>query len=520
MEYIVSAEEMKRADRTTSEVFGLSPEVLMERAALAVCEEITDPHAENRVLVFAGAGGNGGDGIAIARILHQRGAEVLLIAVGEIEKYREITRKQLETAMRYGVPLIRLSDAADAEAVRMIAERRFDVIVDALFGIGVTRPLAGVWSAAVALITELKAAAGGRVRVVSVDLPSGIHTDTGEVCGIAVRADLTVTMNHRKLGLVLYPGAEYAGQVRVVDVGITKESFGEEHPQFAALDEEPRSCFPARDPAANKGGFGKILLIAGNGSIGGAPILAAEAAFAAGAGMVRVFTEQKNRTALLGACPEALIDTWDETQPIERMTETLKNALSWATACVIGPGIGTDERAAVLLETVLENDRLPLVIDADGLNLIARRPELKDAAAAYRQADRWPVLTPHVGEFARLSGLDADTVKKEFLTAPKKLAEELSCTILCKDARSVTTQAGRRTQILNIVGNSGMATAGSGDVLAGIIGALAAQGLQPYDAAAVGAYLHGLAGDAAAASCGEAAVTASEIVTHLGVVLK
>ena len=526
MEYIVSAEEMKRADRTTSEVFGLSPEVLMERAALAVSDEIGRIFTEHsmagspRVLIFAGNGGNGGDGIAIARILHQRGVEVLLIAVGEIDRYRDITRNQLETAMRYGVPLIRLSDAGDTEAVRMITQRRFDVIVDALFGIGVTRPLAGVWSAAVALIREFKAAEGDRVRIVSVDLPSGIHTDTGEVCGIAVRADLTLTMNHKKLGLVLYPGAAYAGEVRILDVGITEESFGDDLPCIAALDEDPRVCVPERVPSANKGGFGKVLIVAGNGTIGGAAILAAKAAFATGAGMVRVLTEEKNRTALLSACPEALSEVWEEALPFNRMQETLETALSWATACVIGPGIGTDERAAELLKGVLLNDRLPLIIDADGCNLIARHEELRAEVTSYRRAAKWPILTPHVGEFARLSDRDPQTVKKEFLTAPQRLAEELSCTVLCKDARSITAQAGRRTAIINLSGNSGMATAGSGDVLAGIIGALAAQGMQPFDAAATGAYLHGLAGDAAAADCGEAAVTASGIVAHLGEILR
>ncbi|MBR5116661.1 MAG: NAD(P)H-hydrate dehydratase, partial [Lachnospiraceae bacterium] len=478
-----------------------------------------DP-ARQRVLVFSGGGGNGGDGIAVARILHQRGAEVLLVTVGEIDGYREIAKKQLEIAMRYGVPLIRLGDPGDTEAVRLITKLRFDVIVDALFGIGVTRPLSGVWSAAVALIRELKAASGDRIRILSIDLPSGIHTDTGEVCGIAVRADVTVTMNYRKAGITLYPGADLAGKVRVVDVGITPESFGEEMPLLAALNEDPREGIPARVPSANKGGFGKVLIIAGNGNVGGAPILAAGAAFAAGVGMVRVFTEQKNRTALLSTCPEALIDTWDEEAPIGRMNETLKSALAWATACVIGPGIGTDERALELLRVVLEDGRLPLVIDADGCNLIARHAELKSAVRTYRQEERWPILTPHVGEFARLSGLDIPAVKREFFTAPKKLAEELSCTILCKDARSVTAQAGRKTQILNLTGNSGMATAGSGDVLAGIVGALAAQGMQPYDAAAVGAYLHGAAGDAAASVTGEASLTASELVRHMGEILR
>ncbi|MCR4764040.1 MAG: NAD(P)H-hydrate dehydratase [Lachnospiraceae bacterium] len=524
MEYIVSAKEMKTADRNTSEIYGLSPEVLMERAALAVADFLSQEWKDKAaaagrdtpcVLVFAGSGGNGGDGIAVARILHQRGARVLLVTVGEIGKYHEIAQKQLDTAMRYDVPMICLRQAKETEAVRMLTERRFDYLVDALFGIGLTRPLTGVHSAAVALINSLRETERDSLLVVSIDLPSGINTDTGEICGIAVQADVTITMNYKKRGMVLFPGAKAAGRIVTADVGITPESFQDEKPELVAFTEEPGKLLPPRPDASHKGSFGKLLIIAGNGSIGGAAILSARGALSAGVGMVRVFTEKKNRTALLQALPEALIDTWDEALPAERMDDTLDAAISWANACVIGPGIGTGESARRMLMRVLSENRLPLVIDADGCNLIAADPSVREAVKAYRPMEGWPVLTPHRGEFARLTGIRAAEGESVILSAPLKLARELSCTVLCKDARSVTARADCTQQVINLSGNNGMATAGSGDVLAGIVGALAAQGMNSMEAASVGSHLHGLAGDRAAARFGKAAMTAGDIVTGL-----
>ncbi len=524
MEYIVSTEEMRLADRNTSAIFGLSEMVLMERAALACVSVLTDRFMAGRdmsvsplgVLIFAGSGGNGGDGIAVARLLHQRGCQVLLVTVGEIDRFSEIATKQLEIAMKYEVPMIRMREASEAEAVRIIAERRFDVIVDAIFGIGVSRPLSGVHAAAVAMIQHLRSIEVGRPAVVSIDMPSGIHTDTGEVCGIAVQADLTVTMNHKKLGLVLYPGAVHAGEIVVADVGITAESFADQAPAVRAYCENPSDLLPARNPAGNKGTFGKLLIVAGNTSIGGAPILAARAAFAAGAGMVRVFTAAANRIPLLNACPEALIDTWEETDEPAEVAAALQRALAWSNACVIGPGIGTGETAACMLKTVLENGSLPLIIDADGCNLIAEDPWVREALKSYSQdGDIWPVLTPHPGEFAGLAGLENAQVRKNLLTAPKELADELNCTVLCKDARSITAQAGEDAQILNLSGNCGMATAGSGDVLSGIAGALACAGMGAMETASVAAYLHGLAGDRAAKNLGTRSMTAMDEVSGL-----
>ncbi len=526
MEYIVSKKEMQQADRSTQEVYGIGWEVLMERAALCVTETLKNEYAAAggkglpRVLVFAGGGGNGGDGIAAARILHTMGAAVLLVTVGDVSSYGEKAVKQLDIAMKYDVPFIRMQEPADAEAVRMVTGARFDYIVDALFGVGLSRPLSGVYSAAVALMMQLRENGAHAPRILSIDLPSGLDTDTGEILGMAVRADLTLTMGFRKRGITLYPGASCAGEIRVADVGITEESFLGELPVLAAFDEDPRQLLPARDPAGHKGSFGKLLIAAGNGHTGGAAILCARAAFAAGAGMVRVFTEKKNRTAILSAVPEAIVDCWDEEMPEDRIGELLREGLKWATACVAGPGLGTDRHAVRILTEILSDGRLPLVLDADACNMIALDPQLKELAVGYRGEACWPVLTPHIAEFARLAGIGASEAARHTEEKTQDLAQELFCTVLCKGARSYTAQAGMRTVILNLTGNAGMGTAGSGDVLAGIIGAFAAAGMEAMDAAAAGSYIHGLAGDGVAAKKGQYAMTASDLIDGLGEILR
>ncbi len=526
MEYIVNTEEMRLADGNTSAVFGLSGAVLMERAALEVVDAVVRDYAEKggtgapRVLIFAGTGGNGGDGIAAARILHQRGSQTLLVLVGEIADLSPAARDQLDTAMKYCVPLICLKHPDEAEAVRMVTEWRFDHVIDAIFGIGVSRPLTGIQAVAVSLINRLTGKENGGLTCVSIDMPSGIDTDTGEVQGIAVKADITVTMDHKKRGLVLYPGASYAGRIVKASAGITAESFLDRLPLVSAYDEAPGELLPVRNGAFNKGDYGKLLIIAGNGDIGGAPVLCARGAMAAGAAMIRVFTEKKNRTPLLQTVPEALVDVWDEEEPVDRTRERLENVLPWAGACVIGPGIGTDARAKAMLTMLLFVAEIPLVIDADACNLIAGDEGLKELLKKYEGKGILPILTPHVGEFSRLSGRDISDVKKNIIDAAYETAQELRCTVLLKDARSVTAHAGRRERMINLSGNSGMATAGSGDVLAGIIGALSLRGTGAGDPASVGAYIHGLAGDAAAASVGEAAMTAGDIAQAVREVLR
>ena len=467
MKYLVSAAEMRRYDNNTIDKIGIPAMVLMERAALAAVERIK-MHCEGRkgkkhVLILAGMGNNGGDGLAVARLLAENRmneCSVEVWCVGNQEKASAQWKSQRAILEHYPVKFVE-------EPVL----EYYDVIVDALFGVGLSREVAGEYAHAIKIYNALE---GWKLAL---DLPSGIDSDTGRVWGVAVRADETVTFGFVKRGLVLYPGCEYTGLLHCADIGITKASFFGEEPEMFAYDEEVRELLPKRNPAGNKGTFGKVLLVAGSLNMAGASILAARGAYRAGAGMVKVITHQENRTILQQAVPEALLGTYED----------LAESISWADVLVIGPGLGMSEESYGALKILLSEPGKPLVVDADGLNLLAKYPELKALLAEAGKNGRDIILTPHVGELARLAGCTVSECKENLWVIADKVAEELHAVVAAKDARTFIC-AKDAPICLNVSGNSGMATAGSGDVLAGIIGALAAQGMSAYRAASVGAY--------------------------------
>lgn len=490
MRYLVSAAEMKRYDGNTIGQIGIPACVLMERAAMAAAEAAEAHCADRgcRVLVAAGMGNNGGDGLAAARLLAEKGCLVDVWCVGNREKASEQFTKQRDILEHYPVRFVE-----EPEKVG------YSVIIDALLGVGLNREVTGEFQRAIETIRNL----GG--WKLSLDLPSGIDSDTGKVLGCAVRADMTVTFGFCKRGLVLYPGKDYAGQVRIADIGITENSFFGQEPEMYCYDEAPVSLMPGRAGNGNKGTFGKVLLAAGSMNMAGAAILASAAAYRAGAGMVKVISPKENRVILQQAVPEALFGTGEE----------LINSLSWADVIAVGPGIGQGQEALDWLEGCIREGRKPLVIDADGLNLLSAHPSVRDILAQQGSAGREIILTPHVGELARLRGKTAAACKEALCREGLALAEELHSTVAAKDARTFICRQGEKICV-NTSGNSGMATAGSGDVLTGVIAGLLAQGMKGYEAAAVGAYLHGCAGDLAAEHKGEYACVAGDIMEKIG----
>lgn len=522
--YLLSAAEMKRYDRNTSEYFGVPPMVLMERAALAAAEEIqVRCGPKGRVLVAAGCGNNGGDGIAVGRLLLLAGYDVDVWLVGEREKCSGETRRQLEIIEKYGCPV-----------QSKIGNGEYDIIVDALFGIGLSRNLEGIYARAAEEINRSDA------FVCAVDLPSGIHTDTGEIMGTAVRADLTVTFAFWKLGHVLYPGCRYAREVVCRQIGITKESFLGKEPGVYTYCGNARLLLPDRDAAGNKGTFGKVLVIAGSLNMSGACELCAKSAYRTGAGMVKVVTPEENRLILQQKVPEALLLTYrvhtpeaadgslperqtfgqNREEPGERFRqefwEKMREALAWADVIVIGPGLGQGEEAGQLLTWALTETGKPIVVDADGINLLARDKALQRYLEEHAGDGRQIVMTPHAGEFARLYGCGVEEGKKGILHKAKELADRYGCTVAAKDARTVVASCRKRERYLNTSGNDGMATAGMGDVLAGITGGLMAQGMTAGEAAEAGVYLHGHAGDLAALETGRHGLMAGDVVRRLG----
>lgn len=496
MKQIVDSRQMKELDRYTIEEMGVSSIVLMERAALAVVEELKDSFDTKKILVVCGSGNNGGDGVAIARILHVQGYSVDIFMAGKKEAFTEETRIQWKIAGNYGNSLV--NNPVFSE---------YTTIVDAVFGIGLSREVTGIYGELFRKINE------SNVPVLSVDIPSGIHGTTGQVMGIGIRANTTVTFAYGKTGLYLYPGAEYAGNIVVKDIGICKE----EKEALFALEESEYHWLKKRTPGGNKGTFGKVLIVAGSKDMCGAAYFAGKAALFSGAGMVKIFTAECNRMILQQLLPEALLTTYESTQSKSEVTEKLKKAREWADVEAVGPGLGNSVQAEWLMEELLKESeenavQKPLVIDADGLNWLSRHREL------LRSIKRPCILTPHMGEMTRLSGYSMEVLKEDPVQYLKKFRQIYPVTVILKDARTLTG-CSDDSYYLNLTGNSGMATAGSGDVLTGIVAGILAQSVVPEKAAPLAVWLHGKAGDEAKKKKGERSMVASDLLEGLAVVL-
>lgn len=492
MRYLVSAAEMKRYDRNTIEKIGIPQCVLMERAALAAMEQVLrqcgSGEGRKRALIMAGMGNNGGDGLAAGRLLAEKGYRVEIWSVGDREKASPQRKEQLRILESYPVEY---TDTPKRE--------EYDVIIDALFGVGLSRNVEGEAAEAIALFNRL----GG--WKLALDMPSGIDSDTGAVRGYAARVDMTVTFGFCKRGIVLYPGCEYAGEVKAADIGISGRSFFGKGPEMYAYDETVEKLLPKRSGNGNKGTFGKVLLAAGSENMAGAAILAARAAYRAGAGMVKVLSPETNRIILQQAVPEALLGRRGK----------LEEDMEWADVLAAGPGLGKSEEALCLLRTLIQESGKPLLVDADGLNLIAVHSDLRNTLAKQGEEGREIVLTPHVGELARLMGRTTAVCAAALPEYAGDLAREIHGIVAAKDARSFICAQGHPVCV-NLCGNSGMATAGSGDVLAGIIAGLLAQGMEAFEAAAVGVYVHAKAGDRASQELGEHACMAGDIIERIG----
>lgn len=494
MQYLLNARQMKQADKNTIETFGVPSLVLMERAALKIIEVIQKEQLnDSDTLIVCGTGNNGGDGMAAARMLYQKGAKVTVWLTGAYENCSKETKKQYDILKAYGI------EVAEDVAEKMEQEMKkgtYTLVIDAIFGIGLSRNIEGNYKE---IIDFLNAAEADKLAV---DIPSGIHADSGVVMGCCFFADHTVTFAYNKLGLCLYPGAEAAGQVHIAEIGITDESFLEKKPQTLALEEKDSSLLPARRADSNKGSYGKVLVIAGNEEMAGAAYFSAKAAYLTGCGLVKIFTHEKNKTMLNEKLPEAILVTYDGKKDKK---EALAEAVNWADVIVAGPGLGTSKTSEAILQTTMQTASVPIVIDADALNLIARETEL------LKRPHTDLILTPHLGEMSRLIDMPVAYIKKNLLETAQEFAREYNVICVQKDVRTITSIPYGKTYV-NLSGNHGMATAGSGDVLSGMIAGLLAGGMSSEYAAAMGVWLHGRAGDVMAEKTGCYSLMASDIL--------
>ena len=491
MERIWSAAQLKEADAKTMKL-GLASPVLMERAALAVMDVIREEQLDmSGAVVVCGTGNNGGDGIAVARMIAECGYRPTVLMAGDSDHYSEERKHQEEILRTWPADFCESSDAVDWE--------KKTLIVDALFGIGLSRPVRSAYEELIRCINHTG------LPVVAVDIPSGIQTDTGAVLGCAVRADHTVSFSGEKAGLLLYPGKQYAGKVHVRKIGIRMPEEVTDQ-VYLRVTERDLENLPVRDQTGNKGTFGKVLVIAGSRNICGAAILSGKACLRSGAGMVRIYTEESNRIPIAASFPEALLDTYAQGS---WSPESLDSALNWADAVLAGPGIGTGETARRILDHVLLHARLPLILDADALNLLQGDPG---------RLQKYPgpcIITPHVMEMSRLSGMPCSDIKTDPRAAARDMAERSGVCVVLKDAVTMIAEPGGNT-CLYTDGSSALATAGSGDVLAGITAALTVQDpLHTFRDAALAVCLHGYCGKKAALMRSEAAVTAGDLIEQL-----
>lgn len=493
MRILVDSGQMRQCDKNTIEYFGVPSLILMERAALGVVEEIEEILSETSVvkeiLIVCGFGNNGGDGLAIARLLWQKGHAVTVVMPPGAKTVTEETKVQMGILERYQIPI-----------ESRIPNREFDMVVDALFGIGLTRDLTGLCLEYVLEMNELHG------KKVAVDIPSGINADTGAVMGAGFYADMTVTFAFAKLGLMLFPGAEYAGEVVVKEIGIDRCSFLAAKPDTFCLDSGDLCEIPCRKTRSNKGSYGRVLTIAGQKNMAGASYLSAKASYLTGAGLVKVMTPEDNRIILQQLLPEAILETYEDA------ADNLEESLSWASVVVAGPGLGTGAHAKDIIRRVLQSAAVPVILDADGLNLVADNPQW------LKEAKNTVIVTPHLGEMARLIREDIAVIQNRLLETAKEFAEDYEVICVLKDARTITAVPGGFAWV-NDSGNNGMATAGSGDVLTGVLAGLIAQGMEPQYAASMGVYLHGLAGDVQAKERGAYGLMAQDILEGIARVL-
>ena len=506
---VLNASQMREADRRTIEGLGIPSAVLMEQAGRAVVRAMDDAFGDltrRRIGVLCGRGNNGGDGFVIARELVDRGLQIRARLLGQTAAVQGDARMKLEALSLRPVEVLEITDEAAWKRTRddVLA---CDVIVDALFGTGLARPLDGV---AALMVADLNAS---KRPVVAVDLPSGLSADRTDVTGPAVRASLTVTFAAPKLPLVFPPASAHTGKLIVADIGIPGSVIDAlDGPRIDMVTADlVRPLVLPRRADAHKGEYGRLLIVAGSPGKTGAASLAAVAALRSGAGLVTVACPRSSSRVIAALAPEYMTLALDEAADGTIAASAAEAILGFeADVVAIGPGLGHTASTTSLVHTLVERAGVPLVLDADALNVFAGA-----ADRLGRHKDNDVVITPHPGEMARLTGLSIHDLQAHRLEVAQQFAAEQRVHVVLKGQGTVIAAPDRRVWV-NSTGNPGMATAGSGDVLTGTIAAWRGQMADTAAAVCLGVYLHGHAGDIAVRSVGEVGLIASDIVRHLG----
>ncbi|MBA3271865.1 MAG: NAD(P)H-hydrate dehydratase [Acidobacteria bacterium] len=505
---ILTANQMREVDRRTVEDIGIPSLVLMENAGrqvVAAMESFFPDLTDRRVAVLSGKGNNGGDGFVVARTLHQRGVDVSVFVVGQVAEIKGDSRINIEILGRLGVTVVEIADEGQWE-LHFSEISEHDLIVDALFGTGLKAALSGIYET---VIADINASA---IAVVSIDLPSGMSADTPDLIGACVEATVTVTLGAPKLPLILPPAEEKAGEVVIADIGIPGgiiDSVEGSRVELLTRD-QMRPLITPRAADVHKGDFGRVLIVAGSRGKTGAAILAAQGALKSGAGLVTVAAPRGSMPMLASYSPEYMTEALDETIDGTVDFAAAETVLSFnADVIAVGPGLGRGQGVATFVRELLESSELPIVLDADALNAVADEP-----AALVGREGRDVIITPHPGEMARLVGGTVDDVQANRLGIARDFAQSHKVYVVLKGYRTIIATPDGKI-FVNPTGSPGMATGGTGDVLAGMLAAWLAQLLDAEAACRLAVYLHGAAGELADADQGEVSMTAGDLADHI-----
>jgi NAD(P)H-hydrate epimerase len=504
---VVTSQEMKRLDELTIKTIGIPSIVLMENAGIKVVEVIEKEYSllpGKSVYIVCGPGNNGGDGMVVARHLFNRRVRVKVFLLANKNRIKGDAATNLGIAEKLGIEVKEINSAQDLKLLRQELPNA-DIIVDALLGTGSTLPLRGLIRETVSLINQCSS------YTIAVDLPTGLHADTGEVPGEAIKANVTVTFAYPKRGLYLYPGMNYTGKIEVADIGIPS-SLNEEKIRCNLLTSSdiPKDLF-YRKPSSHKGDFGHLLIIAGSPGMTGAATLTARAALRIGAGRITLGIPESLNPILEIKLTEVMTLPLPETSQKTLSSEAFGKIEEFSSKCrtiALGPGISIEEETKKLVKMIMRGLNIPLVLDADGINNLVGEISLL-------QKYRAPlIITPHPGETSRLLEIKIEEVQKDRVKSAAALTRATGAIAVLKGAGTIIADK-RDNSWINSTGNPGMASGGTGDVLTGIIAGLLAQGFSPLLAAQIGVYLHGLAGDLAAQKKGETSLIAEDVLENL-----
>ena len=505
--HILGSASMREADRRAIQEVGIPALVLMESAGRAVVRtmiERIDDLSSRSIVVVCGKGGNGGDGLVVLRTLACLGYDARGIVLSAFEGLSTEALDNLQAALKLGLP-VESAPTVEAWGDVLPHAASADVVVDAILGTGLAEPARGVYRRAIEDLNALD------LFRVAVDVPSGLSSDSGSVAGAAFEADLTVALAAPKVCHFIPPASELCGEVEVVEIGIPPQLLDCGEPRLETI--EPAALvasLPRRRPLSHKGTYGHLLILAGSVGKTGAALMAAEAALRAGAGLVTVASAKSAIPMMAPRLPEAMWAPLAETDSGALSTKAKSRILELLRdrqALALGPGLGTEDETVALVQEIVTASGIPTVVDADGVNALARKAEGIGAG-------RVLALTPHPGEAGRILGSSAKEVESDRLEAARRLAHRTKAHVLLKGYRTLVSDPRGNVQV-NLTGNAGMATGGTGDVLTGIVGAFLAQGIDVSEALPLGAHVHGLAGDLAAAAVGKTSLIATDLIGKL-----